>query len=501
MITHMVTPDSTSSAPNSPYGEDTIKLNSSVISSSSPARSSGYLQSLQLQQQYLQLQFLQLQQQQQQDQQLALQQQQVQQQQNQPYANPYFQTPIDQLFQFDNNPNTSFNPTRPPNIHTNQPYVSPYLHLAPLTSHSDLQPQPPPALLLDLELGLGLMKQQDSLPPPPQAPPQAQAQAQTQPTPLLTSQHPFYNEYINDIPSSQHPYVIFNNTNAAHSTTSLPNLDTTNPSSILPQSGLTQSEYYKITNGGSISNNNDPQPSAFLYNLHNHSADLVMNNDLEFSNASFESIGGISVSGGGTSGGVANDYSHTNITPNFTQTNLHSSSQPPSLPSQQSQNQYLDVVPPQELTNNIALKAEANSPLITDSANFTTNQPPFENTILEQSPIFSNTTILSSIDEQLKGKSPNMINSNLPLSNSTPNHLYQQQQQQQPQQQQSSSSSLSLPLSLSLSSQVRHNKITKKSSLSRLNTSSKKNLKANLVHSLSTPTELMDDNKIGRAHV
>ena len=152
----MVTPDSTSSAPNSPYGEDTIKLNSSVISSSSPVRSTSYLQNLQLQQQFLQLQFLQLQQQQQQqDQQLALQQQQQQQQQQlqlqqaQPYANPYFQTPIDQLFQFDNNPNSSFNPTRPPNIHTNQPYVSPYLHLAPLTNHSDLQPQPPPALLLD----------------------------------------------------------------------------------------------------------------------------------------------------------------------------------------------------------------------------------------------------------------------------------------------------------------------------------------------------------------
>ncbi|KAF6063113.1 Transcriptional regulatory protein UME6 domain protein [Candida albicans] len=162
----MVTPDSTSSAPNSPYGEDTIKLNSSVISSSSP--------------------------QQQQDQQLALQQQQQQQQsqsqQAQPYANPYFQTPIDQLFQFDNNPNSSFNPTRPPNIHTNQPYV-------------DLQPQPPPASLSDSELGLGLVKQQqDSLPP--------QQQAQSQPTPLLNQQHPFYNEYINDMPSTQHPYLI-----------------------------------------------------------------------------------------------------------------------------------------------------------------------------------------------------------------------------------------------------------------------------------------------------
>ena len=74
---------------------------------------------------------------------------------------------------------------------------------------------------------------------------------------------------------------------------------------------------------------------------------------------------------------------------------------PTSLPSQQSQNQYLDVVPPQQLTNN-ALKTEANSPLITDSANFTTSQPQFENTILEQSPIFSNSTILSGIDEPLK---------------------------------------------------------------------------------------------------
>lgn len=478
----MVTPDSTSSAPNSPYGEDTIKLNSSVISSSSPVRSTSYLQNLQLQQQFLQFQFLQLQQQQQQqDQQLALQQQQQQQlqlQQAQPYANPYFQTPIDQLFQFDNNPNSSFNPTRPPNIHTNQPYVSPYLHLAPLTNHSDLQPQPPPALLLDLELGLGLVKQQqDSLPP--------QQQAQSQPTPLLNQQHPFYNEYINDMPSTQHPYLIFNNTNAAHSTTSLPNLDAANPSSILPQSALNQSEYYKVTNG---SMSNDPQPSTFLYNLHNHSADLVMNNDLEFSNASFDSIGGVSVSAAATGAGAgAGDYSHTNITSNFAQTNLHSSSQqsdvlppppslpppPTSLPSQQSQNQYLDVVPPQQLTNN-ALKTEANSPLITDSANFTTSQPQFENTILEQSPIFSNSTILSGIDEPLKEKSPNMLNSTLPLSKSTPHHIYQP--------------------SSSSSSHVRHNKITKKSSLSRLNTSSKKNLRANLVHSLSTPTELDDAN-------
>ena len=188
-----------------------------------------------------------LQQQQQQQQQLQLQLQQAQ-----PYANPYFQTPIDQLFQFDNNPNSSFNPTRPPiSIQTN--HMCPYLHLAPLTNHSDLQPQPPPALLLDLELGLGLVKQQqDSLPP--------QQQAQSQPTPLLNQQHPFYNEYINDMPSTQHPYLIFNNTNAAHSTTSLPNLDAANPSSILPQSALNQSEYYKVTNG---SMSNDPQPSTF----------------------------------------------------------------------------------------------------------------------------------------------------------------------------------------------------------------------------------------------
>ena len=156
-----------------------------------------------------------------------------------------------------------------------------------------------------------------------------------------------------------------------------------------------------------------------------------MNNDLEFSNASFDSIGGVSVSAAATGAG-AGDYSHTNITSNFAQTNLHSSSQqsgvlppppslpppPTSLPSQQSQNQYLDVVPPQQLTNN-ALKTEANSPLITDSANFTTSQPQFENTILEQSPIFSNSTILSGIDEPLKEKSPNMLNSTLPLSKST----------------------------------------------------------------------------------
>ncbi|KAF6063114.1 Fungal Zn(2)-Cys(6) binuclear cluster domain family protein [Candida albicans] len=199
-----------------------------------------------------------------------------------------------------------------------------------------------------------------------------------------------------------------------------------------------------------------------------------MNNDLEFSNASFDSIGGVSVSAAATGAGAgAGDYSHTNITSNFAQTNLHSSSQqsgvlppppslpppPTSLPSQQSQNQYLDVVPPQQLTNN-ALKTEANSPLITDSANFTTSQPQFENTILEQSPIFK--------------KSPNMLNSTLPLSKSTPHHIYQP--------------------SSSSSSHVRHNKITKKSSLSRLNTSSKKNLRANLVHSLSTPTELDDAN-------
>ena len=120
------------------------------------------------------------------------------------------------------------------------------------------------------------------------------------------------------------------------------------------------------------------------------------------------------------------------------------------------------------------MKTEANSPLITDSANFTTSQPQFENTILEQSPIFSNSTILSGIDEPLKEKSPNMLNSTLPLSKSTPHHIYQP--------------------SSSSSSHVRHNKITKKSSLSRLNTSSKKNLRTNLVHSLSTPTELDDAN-------
>ena len=62
------------------------------------------------------------------------------------------------------------------------------------------------------------------------------------------------------MPSTQHPYLIFNNTNAAHSTTSLPNLDAANPSSILPQSALNQSEYYKVTNG---SMSNDPQPSTF----------------------------------------------------------------------------------------------------------------------------------------------------------------------------------------------------------------------------------------------
>ena len=224
-----------------------------MISSSSPVRSTSYLQNLQLQQQFLQLQFYNYNNRQQQDQQLALQQQQQQQQQlqlqqAQPYANPYFQTPIDQLFQFDNNPNSSFNPTRH-QISTNQPYVSPYLHLhlqiIVICNHNH------PSTATGSGVGTRIGKATTRL--------ITTSTTKSQPTPLLNQQHPFYNEYINDMPSTQHPYLIFN-TNAAHSTTSLPNLDAANPSSILPQSALNQSEYYKVTNG---SMSNDPQPSTF----------------------------------------------------------------------------------------------------------------------------------------------------------------------------------------------------------------------------------------------
>ncbi|EMG45481.1 UME6 C6 zinc finger URS1-binding protein-like protein [Candida maltosa Xu316] len=449
MITHMVTPDSTSSAPNSPYGEDTIKLNSSVISSSSPVRSSANF--LQLQQQQLQ-QFQQFQLLQQQHQQQAQYSPQNNNNHSQFHSN-YTQTPIDQLFQFDNNPNDSFNPIRPPLINADR---SPYQNLPPTNQQQQQQqslippgPQPPPP-----------QQQQSLIPPGPQPPPPQQQPPQLSSLVIDDQQQNsqvtanFYPDYMNELtPNSQqqqqqappppplsaisstnshsqppnHPYSVFVNPQAA---TSLPNLDTHNHSSLQQPS-----DYYKLSNDSSNPN--------LLYNLQNHSADFAIN---EYSNASFESIP---------------EFTQSSIMVNqnisLTQLQLQ-------LQQQQLQLQFHDSIPPLPPTTSHHHLSHPQPTLQQQNPNFT-NYP---NTPMgEFSTSTSNNTILDEAPPMLRNTK---IRS--PMMTSTPQHNQ-------------------TTTNFGLSSSLRNHKITKKSSLSRLNTSSRKNLQASLLHhTLSTPTEL-----------
>ncbi|RCK56124.1 Transcriptional regulatory protein UME6 [Candida viswanathii] len=409
MITHMVTPDSTSSPPNSPYGEDTVKLSSSVISTSSPVTSTNYLHNLQfLQQQVHHLHMLQQQQQQQQQQQH---QQQQQQQQQQAYQTNYTSTPVDQLFQFDNSSSASFNPVRPPTIGGVQ--RSPFQNLQPVQNLQ--QPPPPP--------------QQQHLPPPPQLPtmqqqpPQQPLETQSQPL----QQNSFYNDYINDFGgNTQHPYSVFVNPQAASSVTSLPNLDAHQPLSNLMSVSQPPPDFGKLSTSSAPA-----EATSFLYNLQNQSTDLILNQDLEFSNASFESI---------------RDYSQPSMGLPY----------PHILPPHQ--NQFHDAMPTnpqhvqvQDYPHTPSHLSEPPSAGLSDVSNFTG--------VLDESHLYRPP---SAMGHRLKS----------PILTSTPQHNISNLQ----------------PPPTSVAA-ARH-KITKKSSLSRLNTSSRKNLQASLAHSLSTPTEL-----------
>ncbi len=387
----MVTPDSTSSPPNSPCGEDTIKLNSSVISASSPATSSNFLQSLQFQHQQI-------------NQFHMLQQHQHQQYLQQVYSTNYTSTPVDQLFQFDNNSVTSFNPAHAATINSSQ--RSPY---------ESLQPPPPPPSQSQSQSS----SQQQQLPPPPLMSIIPQASQDTTTQPLQPNN--FYHEYINEFGNNpQHPYSSFVNPQFANSVNSLPNLDAHQQSSQSQSIMQHSQDYSKIGSAPT-------ETTSFLYNLQNQSTDLMINHDLEFNNTSFDSIG---------------EYSQPGISLTY----------PPTLQPQQ--NQFHDSIPTSQVQEYPHTPSHLSEPPlsagISDVSNFST--------VLDESHLYRPS---STIGHKLKS----------PIPSSTPYLNIHNSQLPPP------------------TSSIRK-KITKKSSLSRLNTSSRKNLQASLVQSLSTPTDL-----------